>query len=27
MDAILYGAKVAQRVAFDAMRPVLHGDA
>jgi len=27
MDAILDGAKVAQRVAFDAMRPVLHGDA
>jgi acetyl esterase len=26
MDAILDGAKVAQQVAFDAMRPVLHGD-
>src|SRR4029079_13740683 len=27
MDAILDGAKVAQQVAFDAMRPVLHGNA
>jgi hypothetical protein len=26
MDAALDGAKVAQQVAFDAMRPVLHGD-
>jgi acetyl esterase/lipase len=26
MDAVLDGAKVAQQVAFDAMRPVLHGD-
>jgi acetyl esterase/lipase len=27
MDAILDGAKVAQQIAFDAMRPVLHGKA
>jgi len=26
MDAVLEGAKVAQQVAFDAMRPVLHGN-
>jgi hypothetical protein len=27
MDAFLDGAKVAQQVAFDAMRPVLHANA